>query len=204
MSSSAVGDTSSASAARRTPSAEVETNLLRAADTVLRRDGLGGVTVRAVAAEAGVAPMGVYNRFGSKDRLVDALLIAAIEDFRAAVDGYTETDPLERLRASGLRYRAWALANRKHYEAIFLARTGLGSEAVAGHSMRAFGELVGRVEYAMSAGAIRSGDLTETAQQLWSAVHGAVALELRDLVLAEDAEGSYRTLLDTMLRGLAP
>jgi AcrR family transcriptional regulator len=46
-----------------------------AAEAVLVKDGPGGLTVRAVAAEAGIAPMGVYNRFGGKDGLVDALLI---------------------------------------------------------------------------------------------------------------------------------
>ncbi|HUR74950.1 MAG TPA: helix-turn-helix domain-containing protein, partial [Sporichthya sp.] len=115
-------------APQRTPSQDVETSLLRAADAVLRRDGLAGVTVRAVAAEAGVAPMGVYSRFGSKDGLVDALLIRAIEDFRRTVARHEEADPAERLKAGGRRYREWALANRQHYDAIFLARVGLGSD----------------------------------------------------------------------------
>ena len=59
----------------RTPSADVERELLAAAEAVLVRDGPGGLTVRAVAAEAGIAPMGVYNRLGGKVGLVDALLI---------------------------------------------------------------------------------------------------------------------------------
>jgi AcrR family transcriptional regulator len=190
--------------AQRTPSQDVETSLVRAADAVLRRDGLSGVTVRAVAAEAGVAPMGLYSRFGSKDGLVDALLIRAIEDFRAAVCSRDEADPAERLLSQGERYRAWALANREHYEAVFLARVGLGTAEVAAASLRAFGELLGSVEYAMACGLVRPGDVTETAQQIWGACHGAVALELHSLVLTGDAGETYRTLLHTLLRGLAP
>ena len=53
----------------RTPSADVERELLAAAEAVLVRDGPGGLTVRAVAAEAGIAPMGVYTRLGGKDGL---------------------------------------------------------------------------------------------------------------------------------------
>ncbi len=53
----------------RTPLAAVERELVTAAETVLVRDGPGALTVRAVAAEAGIAPMGVYNRFGGKDGL---------------------------------------------------------------------------------------------------------------------------------------
>lgn len=189
---------------QRTPSQDVEGSLLRAADAVLRRDGLSGVTVRAVAAEAGVAPMGVYSRFGSKDGLVDALLIRAIEDFRAAVSRHEEPDPEERLKAGGRRFREWALANHQHYEAIFLARIGLGSDKVAAASLRAFAELLSRVEYAMAGGVLREDDVTEVAQQIWHTVHGAVALELHSLVLTADASATYERLLDTIVRGLAP
>jgi hypothetical protein len=44
----------------------------------------------------------------------------------------------------------------------------------------------------------------ETAQQIWSAVHGAVILELQGLVLTPDPEATYEATLDTVLRGLAP
>ncbi|MGH3281146.1 MAG: TetR-like C-terminal domain-containing protein, partial [Trebonia sp.] len=44
----------------------------------------------------------------------------------------------------------------------------------------------------------------EVAQQVWSAVHGAVALELKGLVLTPDPEYTYRTFLTTLIRGLAP
>src|SRR5580704_14283361 len=70
----------------RTPSADVERELLTAAEAVLVREGPGGLTVRAVAAEAGIAPMGVYNRLGGKEGLVDALLIRGFDRLRAAVD----------------------------------------------------------------------------------------------------------------------
>lgn len=188
----------------RTPSRDVEALLIDAADEVLRRDGLAGVTVRAVATQAGVAPMGVYNRFGSKDALVDALLIRAISDFRECVRHRGETDPLERLRNSGLRYRTWALTNPAHYQAIFMERLGLGSPEVAQHSLAAFGEFLDIIDYAMTAGVIRTEDLTLVGQVLWNAAHGAVALELAELVLAEDAETAYTTMLEITVRGFAP
>src|ERR1700728_2758770 len=63
----------------RTPSADIERQLLAAAEAVVIREGPGGLTVRAVAAEAGIAPMGVYNRLGGKEGLVDALLIRGFD-----------------------------------------------------------------------------------------------------------------------------
>jgi hypothetical protein len=50
----------------------------------------------------------------------------------------------------------------------------------------------------------RRPDPAETAQQVWSAVHGAVALELKGLLQGPDPLASYEALLATLLRGLAP
>jgi AcrR family transcriptional regulator len=69
----------------RTRSRDVQQNLLDAAEAVLAREGLAGVTIRAVAAEAGVAPMGVYNRFGSKDGLIAALVMRSFDLLTEAV-----------------------------------------------------------------------------------------------------------------------
>src|SRR4051795_8216461 len=81
----------------RTPSRAVEQALVDAAERVLVRDGLGGLTVRGVATEAGVAPMGVYTRFGSKDGLVAAVLVRGFDGLRAAVTADADPDPIVRL-----------------------------------------------------------------------------------------------------------
>src|ERR1700677_4167004 len=103
----------------RTPSADVERELLAAAEAVLVREGPGGLTVRAVATEAGIAPMGVYNRLGGKEGLVDALLTRGFDRLRAAVEPGDEPDKLDRLRNSQLRYRGFALANPHLYAMMF-------------------------------------------------------------------------------------
>jgi AcrR family transcriptional regulator len=189
----------------RTPSADVERELVSAAEAVLVRDGPGGVTVRAVAAEAGIAPMGVYNRLGGKEGLVDALLIRGFDRLRATVEAGNEPDMLERLRACGLRYREFALANRHFYAIMFedaIPRKHYSAE-VAEHATAAFDALVRKVGDAAAAGRIAADDPVDVAQQIWSAVHGAVALELKGLVLTPDAEATYRAAVETMLRGLA-
>ena len=174
----------------RTPSADVERELLAAAEAVLVRDGPGGLTVRAVAAEAGIAPMGVYNRLGGKEGLVDALLIKGFD----------------RLRACGMRYRQFALANPHFYAIMFedAIPHEHDSAEVEEHAHASFGALVRNVELAAAAGIIAAPDPLEAAMQIWSGVHGAVALELKGLVLTPDPEATYRALLDTLIRGLAP
>jgi AcrR family transcriptional regulator len=190
----------------RTPSADVERELVAAAEAVLVRDGPGAVTVRAVAAQASIAPMGVYNRLGGKEGLIDALLIMGFDRLRASVEAGNEPDMLERLRACGMRYRQFALANRHFYAIMFedaIPRERDSAE-VGAHAQAAFGALVRSVETAAAAGRIVADDPQEVAQQIWSAVHGAVALELKGLVLTPDPETTYRALLDTILGGLAP
>ena len=71
---------------RRTASHEVSAALLHAAETVLDRDGIDGVTIRAVAHEAAVSPMSVYNRFDNKEGLIVALAMRALEQLAEAID----------------------------------------------------------------------------------------------------------------------
>jgi AcrR family transcriptional regulator len=192
----------------RTPSAEVERELLAAAEAVLVREGPGGLTVRAVAAEAGIAPMGVYNRLGGKDGLVDALLIRGFDRLTAAIEGGAEQDMRERLRSCGLRYRAFALANKHFYAIMFEGaiphEREHDSAEVEAHAAAAFGALVRNVELAAAAGVLDAPEPFEAAQQIWSGVHGAVALELQGLVLTPDPEATYRALLETLIEGLSP
>lgn len=190
----------------RTPSAEVERELLAAAEAVLVRDGPGGLTVRAVAAQAGIAPMGVYNRLGGKDGLVEALLIRGFDRLRASVEAGREPDMATRLRNCGLRYRQFALANPHFYAIMFEEAIphDHDSQEVGEHARAAFGALVRTVELAAAAGVIEAPDPVEAAQQVWSGVHGAVALELKGLVLTPDPEATYAAFIDTIIRGLAP
>ena len=194
----------------RTPSADIERELLAAAEAVLVRDGPGGLTVRAVAAEAGIAPMGVYNRLGGKDGLVDALLIKGFDRLRATVDAAmndtAEPSMRSRFLSCGLSYRQFALDN-PHFYAIMFEDAFLhehDNPEVEEHARAAFGGLVRIVELSAAAGVIAAPDPVEVAQQIWSTLHGAVALELRGLVLTPDPRYTYQSLLTTLIRGLAP
>lgn len=195
---------SSTRRAPRTPSRDLEATLVAAAEAVLLRDGPDGITVRAVATEAGVSPMGVYNRFGSKQGLVDLLLVRGFDRLREAVADHGEVDAFERLTASGRRYRQFALENPQYYTLMFGsgARKADRSPEVTEHATAAFGELVGHVAYAMATGAIPTGDAFELAQQIWCAVHGAVTLEMSELFKTPDPDATYHRLLDLLARGI--
>jgi len=194
---------------QRTPSRDVQGALVDAAERVLVRDGTAGLTVRAVATEAGVAPMGVYNRFGNKYGLVAAVLVRGFDALAASVRGDDADAPQDRLAGCGRRYRRFALATREHYEAMFGtavpsdARAAASTAELDEHAAAAFGVLVGEVSRAMDAGVLRRDDPAETAQVIWSAVHGAVSLELAGVTQAGDPGASFERLLAALLAGLS-
>lgn len=187
----------------RTRSEDLEAALVDAAEAVLVRDGPAGVTVRAVAAYARVAPMGIYNRFGGKDGLAEAVLIRGFTGLREAAAHRAEIDPLVRLYESGLRYREFALAHREHYAAMFsdTLGCGLGSPLVGPVAAAAFDELVANAQYLIDSGVGPPADAMDLAQQIWSVVHGAVSLELAGLVRTPDPNVTYQHLLQLVLRG---
>jgi AcrR family transcriptional regulator len=187
----------------RTRSRDLEALLLEAADVVLRRDGLDGVTVRSVATEARVAAAGVYSRFGSKEGLIDALLARTIDDLQRSILSQGEPDPLERLRGTARRYRRWALMNPQHHHAIFFGH-GRATATTLVHQLSGVFELgVAAHEYAIASGAIGRVNARQSCARFWCAIHGAVAFELRGLVRPEESDSQFEAVLSMVLRGLA-
>lgn len=193
---------------QRTPSRDLEGVLVDAAERVLVRDGLDGMTVRAVATEAGVAPMGVYNRFGSKHGLIAAVLIRGFDGLAESIRAREDADPAQRLGTCGRSYRRFALANPQHYEAMFgggvspADRAAASSDELKQHATAAFDVLVDEVARAMEAGVLRRDDPREVASVIWSAVHGAVALELAGVMQTADPDATFERLLAVIGEGL--
>jgi AcrR family transcriptional regulator len=202
-----VGTTTEGSGRRRTrtPSADIEAALLDAAERQLDREGPTGLSVRKIAAAAGVAPMGVYNHFEGKNGVVDALCrrgFAALGEALAPMA--LEEDPCTALRVGGRAYRAVALAHPTTYAVMFLSAVPgyEPSEETHESALAAFGVLADTVARGIRAGTFRAADPTETAQVVWGAIHGAVALELADIGFVDDRTNAYEMLLDTIAAGL--
>ncbi|MGL4286761.1 MAG: TetR/AcrR family transcriptional regulator [Phreatobacter sp.] len=87
--------------------------LLEAAETILERDGMPGLTLRAAAREAGVSHAAPMNHFGDLTGLLSELAAVGFERFNAALvaavpEGAT---PAERMDAIG---RAYIVFSRRH------------------------------------------------------------------------------------------
>jgi AcrR family transcriptional regulator len=191
----------------RTPSAGMEGALLTSAADILESEGPDGLSVRRIAAAAGVAPMGVYNHFESKFGIVEALFIQGFERLGAEMAAMAQIeDPVQALAEGARRYRALALAHPMAYQVMFL-RAVPGFEPsihALGQCTGTFDSLVAAVERAMRAGAIAEASPNDTAQVIWAAIHGWVSLELLGIGFVEDQEAGYDRLCEALLRGLRP
>ena len=154
-------------ARHRTASAEVSAALLNAAEAVLDRDGTGAVTIRAVARQAAVAPMSVYNRFDNKDGLLSALAMRALDELAEVIDIPDDLGADERFRQSCRAYRDFALRHPARYSLIFASGTPLRDQtsAVAQRGRAVFDILTDLVS-GVAAAATPSVDSIEAAQSV--------------------------------------
>ena len=84
--------------------------LLKAAETILERDGLSGLTLRAAAREAGVSHAAPTHHFGDMTGLLSELAAAGFRKFGAMMGAAaaTEVSAGDRMDAMGEAYVAFA------------------------------------------------------------------------------------------------
>ena len=132
--------------------------------------------------------------------VLDALVTDGYAEFGRAI-ATRDDDPATRLRNAGVAYRKFALANPVLYGLMFSAQCTPEIDVAA----NAFEVLVDTIRYGQVAGVILSADPVEQAMQTWSAVHGAVSLELAHAYHPDvDASANYENVLDFVARALAP
>jgi AcrR family transcriptional regulator len=188
---------------RRTPTGDVRRALVDAAVDVLEREGVAGLTVRAVAAAAGVAPMGVYNHLGGKPGLLGAVLIRGFDGLRDAITVREPLPYLRRLRSAGYGYRRFALSRPVTYGLMFGSSQGPQDPELEVHAEAAFQALVDLVVLGQAGGDLLAGDSYDIALRIWATVHGAVSLELAGSSKILDADQTYERVLDMIERGLS-
>ncbi len=186
----------------RTPSNSIAPEVLRAALEILDDEGPDGFTVRAIAQEAGVAPMAIYNHFDGLNGVVEALWNEGFDLLRRAITFDTGA-PGDDLTSAALGYRGFALSNRGLYTLMFMHRfrNFQPSPAAARMAAQAFGEIVLIVERAQGAGIFAGARARDAAQVVWAACHGYVALELLGINFAADPDETYALLLATLRDG---
>jgi AcrR family transcriptional regulator len=187
--------------------------LLKAAETVLEREGLSGLTLRAVAREAGVSHAAPTHHFGDLAGLLSELAAIGFRRFNAAMNaaGASETLPLMKALARAKAYVAYAQARPGMYGLMFrterldMTRPSLHEAATASFEGLASAVGAGRQEK-LSGEALETLTLDQAAAiaRAWSLVHGFTMLlldgRLKDILHRLPAGTTVETLLDAMLR----
>jgi AcrR family transcriptional regulator len=164
--------------------------LLAAAHRVLTRDGLEGLTLRAIAREAGVSHGAPLRHFPSLAALLAAVaaegfarLVATIDaDLAAAEAGAAAATsaaatPRRRLAVAGRAYLRFALADPGVFSVTFRPeRIDLTDAEYLTQGARAFSQLVELVEAAQADGWHPDRSATDLAGVLWAHVHGLATL----------------------------
>jgi AcrR family transcriptional regulator len=166
--------------------------LIEAAVETVATDGPAAVTLRGLAARAGVSHAAPVHHFGDKAGLFAAI---ALEGFDMMADDLTAVwEATADFGEVGVRYVHFALAHPGHFEVMF--RPDLagppGSDLVAAKE-RAFGMLTGPL--VASGLEEHSESLRTTSLASWSIVHGLATLMLSGNVPVAD-----RSTGDTLAR----
>lgn len=158
----------------------LRTELLDAATELMAEKGdIAAVSLRAIAARAGVSPAAVYRHFDDHLSLLRAAVDDCWEQFENALaEGIAATDdPYERLRRCGDAYVAFAMGRPGQYHVLFSNRIDVGYEGrTVGDS--AFDHLVGIVADILDANG-DDRDARFVAVQLHTWIHGTVDLIAR-------------------------
>jgi AcrR family transcriptional regulator len=188
---------------------DVRRRLLEAAAQLLDEEGPQALTARRLAATAGTSTMAVYTHFGGMPALVREIVVEGFDRLAAHITDHPRTeDPVADLVDLALAYRANALENPHLYSVMFGA-TSLGGYSLAPEDRAVgtytFDVLSAAVARAMDAGRLRRADPDLVAQQLWTAMHGYVMLEMAGMHLSceDPAREVLRPLMTTLLEGLA-
>lgn len=184
--------------------------LLEAAERVLERDGLGGLTLRAVAREAGVSHAAPAHHFADLTGLVSELAAIGFRQFNIAMAaaGAQGASPLEKALARAKAYVAYAQAHPGMYGLMFrterldYSRPSLQEAAEASFAGLAHAIAASRHEQ------IEQGSLTldqaAAIARAWSLVHGFTMLlldgRLTDILHRLPKGTDSTMLLDAMLK----
>jgi AcrR family transcriptional regulator len=162
---------------------DLKNALIEAGVDILSTEGVNGLSLRKVAARAGVSHAAPYAHFPDKQALIAAISTEGFrhlyERVRTASEAY-QNDPQKQLVETAWAYVRFALDDPAHFKVIFsgvLEHEKDYPEFVE-ISQDSFRLVVILVERCQAAGVLRPGPADEMAFSVWSIVHGFIALIL--------------------------
>ncbi|GFZ94649.1 TetR/AcrR family transcriptional regulator [Elstera cyanobacteriorum] len=190
--------------------------ILAAARELMLTEGYDRTSMRNIAAKLNVTPTTLYLYFKNKEELVFHLVQETfgilLENLKSVM--CPVTDPLCALRKGLEAYIRFGLAYPDHYRVVFMTLPPEAKRDMCQQKQeeccdslceQAYGSLEKGVARCQAAGLLRDGDPAAITAALWASVHGLATLLIKSGDHpAATPEVMIDTLLDTLLRGLAP
>ena len=168
----------------------LESALVDAAITLVRKYGPDQLSLRAVSAEIGVSPSASYHHFRDKDVLVTAIsnvlfdrLATMQEKAIAKIKGNGATASIKKFEEMGSAYFAWATSEPNLYRLMFGGYCEINMEE---HDSKAWNLLREGLDELMAHGVIDKSARNGGEVIVWSAVHGASSLAIEGLMSPSD------------------
>lgn len=161
----------------------MQNRILKAAMQLFAKGGYENVTMRRIAAKIEYSPSTIYLYFQNKEDIMLQLCHQGFERLLSRQEDLEKiVDPLERLKAAGLYYVAFALENPELYELMFatkeiLRETGPDEESVPLKAFRKFEE---NIRDCASAGVFSGVSVGAMAIALWANLHGLASLLIKE------------------------
>jgi AcrR family transcriptional regulator len=184
--------------------------LLDEAVRVVEREGIGALSLHAVARKAGVSSGAPYHHFESREQLLAAIAIEGFAMLTAAMKRGAdeveirekETEAEAQLRGLGNGYVRFALAHRGHFRIMFRPELKEHFGAQQDVVEESFGMLTSAIARCQEEGLLPDGDLRPFVLVAWSAVHGASVLWIDGTLsaagLADDGEALGAMVTNTL------
>lgn len=181
--------------------------ILDLAHQLFESQGIEAVSMRRIAALAGISPATPYRYFPTKDDLLCGLQVRAYDALRLALEdgAAAEGRATGKLQAIARTYIEFALERSATYALLFRTQGNEAGEpdllaakrAALGVCRQAFAEAVDNGELKL-----RTDPLT-AAHLFWAAAHGAVSLHLGEqLVVGRSLDELVPILIATLTAGL--
>jgi AcrR family transcriptional regulator len=188
-----------------------ESRILEAALEVIAETGIDALSIKSIAERADYSPAALYRYFESKDELVAALALRAVQGLGDELAVTASGEPLSRVAELTSRFVAFAFADESRFGLIhvlladprvLVADAKLVGEVLAA-VMEVLAPLAGALDEAARAKQLSPGDANDRALLVASSLLGLLLLRKqaarfpRALALA----GLARELVMTLLKG---
>ena len=181
--------------------------IVAAARAMIVAGGLEAFSLRRLGRQLGVTAPALYAHVDSKQELIRAVAEIEIRRLAADFESVSDTDPIERIRAHGRAYVAYARENPELFRLILLAPPDLDVASLPpGASLavttEAFASASKAIDDAIAAGAIRADNPLLVALTLWSGAHGVATVLSLGLGLPRELEDAMTDeITDRILAG---